>query len=161
MVVSALLCTVLSWRPTRPLALATKEQTSRAAELRLCALSRPEAAATVLRQDAHDLQRAAPAFAGVGSARATSRCALITCSAADGGGSWSAHSTEAGVTYYFNAADGSSSWELPPGVQLVAPPAAPPTPPPTPPPSPPPSSSTPSPPPGKPLLGVAPEFSRK
>ena len=149
MVVSALLCTVLSWRPTRPLALATKEQTSRAAELRLCALSRPEAAATVLRQDAHDLQRAAPAFAGVGSARATSRCALITCSAADGGGSWSAHSTEAGVTYYFNAADGSSSWELPPGVQLVAPPAAPPTPPPTPPPSPPPSYGAETPMPGR------------
>ena len=132
MLVAAYLCTVLSLRPTRPLALATKEPTSRAAELRLCALSRPEAAAaTLLRQDVHELLRAAPAAAGLSSARSAARCALITCMAAGGGGggSWSAHSTEAGVPYYFNAADGSSSWELPAGVQLdAAPPAPPPAP---------------------------------
>ena len=131
MLVAAFLCTVLSLRPTRPLALATKELTSRSAELRLCALSRPEAAAaTLLRQEVHELLRAAPAAAGLSSARSAARCALITCMAAGGGGgSWSAHSTEAGVPYYFNAADGSSSWELPAGVQLdAAPPAPPPTP---------------------------------
>ena len=126
MVVPAFLCTVLSLRPARPLALAAMEPMRRAAERRLCALSRPEAAATVVRPDAHEPQRAGYAGAGVRSAKAASRCALITCLAADGGGSWSAHETANGVPYYFNAADGTSSWELPPGVTLAAPPPPPP-----------------------------------
>ena len=127
MVVTALLCTVLSLRPARPLALAALRPMSRAAERRLCALSRLEGAATVLRPDASALQRAVHAGAGVRGANAAARCALITCmAAADGGGSWSAHETAAGVPYYFNAADGTSSWELPSGVTLAAPPPPPP-----------------------------------
>ena len=124
--VSVFLCSVLSLQPTRPLALVITDQTSRAAALRLCALRRPEAAAT-----AHDQQRVQNLRpAGVSSSR-FARCAMITCLAANDGSSWSAHSTDAGVTYYFNAADGSSRWELPPGVQLgAAPPAAPPATPP-------------------------------
>ena len=121
MVVPAFLCTVLSLRPARPLALAAMEPMRRTAERRLCALSRPEAVAMVVRPDAHEPQRAGYAGAGVRSAKAASRCALITCLAADGSGSWSAHETANGVPYYFNAADGTSSWELPPGVTLAAP----------------------------------------
>ena len=126
MVVPAFLCTVLSLRPARPLALAAMEPMSRTAERSLCALSRPAAVATVVRPDAHGPQRAGYAGAGVRSAKAASRCALITCLAADEGGSWSAHETANGVPYYFNAADGTSSWELPPGVKLAAPPPPPP-----------------------------------